>query len=437
MKKFKFLSREKISQLPRGAGVYALESKGEILYIGKAANLRERVKSHFQQPGYKDYLFLDKVEKIGYIKTDSEIEALILEAKLIKELKPKFNVVWRDDKNYFFVGKTVEDFPRIFWTHQTKKSEVGGLKFKVEYVGPFVDGKALKETLKILRKVFPFRSCKKIPKRPCLWYHLGLCPAPCLLRSKFFEEIKESLKIRKISQKNAQATFEILKEGKDFVLKRLKREMKFAAKNQEFEEAARIRDQIEKLERVLAHSKILEEIKVESFGWEEVEEKLKKIFGLKKVSRIEAFDVSNIRGKLATGSMVTFVNGLPEKKFYRRFKIKFEKKPNDVAMIKEILTRRLSHLEWGLPDLILIDGGRAQLNAAKDCVKSNFKQPEFKVAALAKGKNELFLEGKENPILLEDLPNEISNLILRINSEAHRFAISYHRKLREKDLLNF
>jgi excinuclease ABC subunit C len=431
---FKFLSKNQISKIPKVPGVYCFKNGKKILYIGKAANLRERVKNHFQQPSYKDYLFLDKVEKVGYIKTNSEIEALILEAELIKKYQPKFNVIWKDSKNYFFVAKTKEEFPRIFWCHQ-KKLEVRRSKLEVEYVGPFVDGKALKETLKILRKVFPFRSCRVLPKRPCLWYHLGRCPAPCILKTKSAEEIGLMEKIKKECQRNAENVFKIIQGKKKEVLRELKREMKKAAKKEEFEEAAKIRDQILALEKVLEHSKILEkEVKVE-VPWKEIEEKLKKILKIDKVSRIEAFDVSQIHGNFAVGSMVTFINGVPEKNFYRRFKIKFTKKPSDVDMIKEILERRFKHEEWEFPDLILIDGGIAQLNVALKIKNQKSKIKKIKVISLAKRENKLFIENQKKPIFLKNLPREIFNLILNLDNEAHRFAISYHKKLREKELI--
>jgi excinuclease ABC subunit C len=437
MEKFKFVSKEKISRLPKVPGVYCFKSRKEILYIGKAANLRERVKNHFQQPSYKDYLFLDKVEKIGYIKTNSEIEALILEAELIKRIQPKFNVIWRDSKNYFFVAKTKEEFPRIFWCHQ-KKLEVRSSKLEVEFVGPFVDGKALKETLKILRKVFPFRSCRVLPKRPCLWYHLGRCPAPCSLKSAKSILLRSNIpfaKIKRECQRNAENVFKIIQGKKKEVLKELKKEMKEAAKKEEFEEAAKIRDQILALEKVLEHSRILEkEIRVE-VPWKEIEKKLKKILKIEKVSRIEAFDVSQIHGNFAVGSMVTFINGVPEKNFYRKFKIKFTKNPSDVDMIKEILERRFKHEEWGLPDLILIDGGRGQLNAAINSKSQIPNSKQIKVLALAKGERKLYIEGEKRPIFLKNLPREIFNLILNLDNEAHRFAISYHKKLREKGLI--
>ena len=425
---FKFLSRNKISQLPKSPGVYAFKNK-EILYIGKAANIRERVKNHFQQPAYRDNLFINQVSKIGYIKTKSEIEALIFEANLIKKYQPKYNVVWRDDKNYFFVGMTNEDFPRIFLTHQP--NPISNLQFTIyNFAGPFVDGKALKQTLKILRKVFPYRSCKTLPKRPCLWYHLGRCPAPCLIKTKLEEKILFE-KIKKECQKNAKNVFQIFQGEKTQVLKNLKKEMKEASKLQDFERAAKMRNQIEALEKILANAKIFEPQLPQS-DWQRIQEILKGILKSKRgISRIEAYDVSNIQGQLATGSMVIFVNGLPDKNFYRKFKIKVSGKPNDIVMLKEILARRLKHPEWPYPGLMLIDGGKAQLSAALNCKLQIANCKLIKVVALAKKKNELFIEGQKNPILLKTLPREIFNLILQLRDEAHRFAISYHKKLRE------
>jgi len=444
--RFSNLKLNKIEKLPKTAGVYCFKDGKKILYIGKATSIRERVKNHFHPVKYREAVILPKaklfnrVKQIGYSKTNSEIEALILEANLIKKYQPKYNVVWRDDKNYFYLGVTKEDFPRVFWTHQTKL-KTDNLKLKTDYVGPFVDGKSLKATLKSLRKVFPYRSCYKIPNRPCLWYQLNRCPAPCLLKSSTDEDrifIMLNKKMKKECQENAKNLMKILKEGKNPVLKDLKREMKFASKKQCFEEAAKIRDQIVALEKILAHSKIFSpenQYRVNSVmaNYYDIEKWFKKILIIKKrVSRIEAYDVSNIQGQEATGSMVTFINGQPDKNFYRRFKIKISGKPDDIAMIKEILSRRFKHSEWPYPDLILIDGGKAQLKAAL----SVYPTPGVgKVMALAKKINELFIEGEKEPILLKNLPRGIFNLILQLRDEAHRFAISYHRKLREKHLL--
>lgn len=189
MEKFKFIIKNDLNKLPQEAGVYVFQNGQKILYIGKAVNIRERVKNHFQQPTFRDNLFIEQIKKIGYLKTGSEIEALLLEAKLIKKYQPKFNVVWRDDKNYFYVAKTQEPFPQIFITHQIKIQKVKAKKqnYKIDYVGPFVDGNSLKETLKFLRKIFPYRSCRFVPKKSCLWYHLNRCPAPCTLKSAIMD----------------------------------------------------------------------------------------------------------------------------------------------------------------------------------------------------------------------------------------------------------
>ncbi|HUW71721.1 MAG TPA: GIY-YIG nuclease family protein [Candidatus Humimicrobiaceae bacterium] len=326
MENFQYVAKDKISQLSETSGIYVFKKGREFLYIGKAANIRERVKNHFQRPVYRDNFFINQVSRVGYIKTNSEIKALILEAELIKKYQPKYNVVWRDDKNYFYIGITKEPFPRVFITHQPKKISNSQIPIS-NFIGPFVSGKKLKQALKELRKIYPFRTCKTLLKKPCLWYYLSQCPAPCLFKSR----------------------------------------------------------------------------------------------------RIEAYDVSNIQGKDATGSMVTFINGKPDKNFYRRFKIKLSSKPNDIAMLKQILSRRLNHLEWGLPDLILIDGGKAQLNAALSLTK-------IPAIALAKRRNELYMKNLEKPILLKTLSREVFNLILQLRDEAHRFARKYHHKLREIDL---
>lgn len=434
MKNLRYLNKDKISKIPPNCGVYIFKGGEKILYIGKAANIRERIKNHFQQPTYRDKLFLDKINKIGYLLTDSEIEALILEAKLIKKYQPKYNIAWRDDKNYFFVGVTKENFPRVFISHQPKLEREKS-KLEINYVGPFVDGRALKQALKILRKIFPYRSCYKIPNRTCLWYHLDRCLAPCLLKSNLVKEIPlDSLKIKKISQRNAKNLIKILKKGKSSVLKELKKEMEAASKNQDFEEAAQIRDQIEALEKIFAHIKIFDQEVIKSESkislYKQVEKDLRKTLKIKnKILRIEAYDISNIQGKEAAGSMVTFINGEPNKSFYRHFRVKISGKPNDTAMLKECLQRRFKHPEWPYPDLILIDGGKGQLKAAQLTI--NNQQLTIPVIALAKKHNQLFTENQKDPIPLDILPKETKFLILQLRDEAHRFAITYHKKLRK------
>jgi excinuclease ABC subunit C len=439
MNKFKFISKENIPKLPEEAGVYAFFATPKrncgdgLLYIGKAINIRERVKNHFLQPTFRDNLFIDQINNVGYIKTDSEIEALLLEAKLIKKYQPKFNVVWRDDKNYFYVGMTNEAYPQIFITHQPKLS-VKSYRLKVQHVGPFVDGKALKETLKFLRKVFPFRSCRFVPKKSCLWYHLGRCPAPCTLESGVMDVPAIKKIVEKEARKDAASLFKILSGKKSQVLKNLKKEMAGAAQSQDFEKAKKIRDKIFSLEKVLQNARIFSQLPIsQNSSWPKAQEILSKITGVKTISRIEAYDISNIQGQLAVGSMVVFVEGLPDKSLYRKFKIHIAGKPDDFAMLKEVLTRRFGHPEWNFPNLILIDGGKGQLNIAINSKLQNPNYKNIKILAIAKRNNELYIEGKKKPILLKILPREISDLILYLRDEAHRFAIAYHKKLRQVD----
>lgn len=456
MEKIRFLTKNKISQLPETSGVYIFKNNKKFLYIGKAVNIKERVKNHFQQLAYKDNLFLNKVhpvksfaeskgnssilfngvKRIGFIKTNSDIEALILEANLIKKYQPKFNVLWRDDKNYFYVAITKEKYPRVFITHQPKK--ISNFQLPISnYIGPFIEGVALKKTLRFLRRVFPYYTVRRHPKNLCTYCHLRLCPGP----NPDFKNYKNNIK-------NLIAFFGGKKKS---VLKKLRKEMKIASKVQDFEKAAKIRDKILALEKILAHTKIIIPSEISQDDWYITQRILQKIIRIKKeISRIEAYDISNIQGRQATGSMVVFVKGQPEKSSYRKFKIKNTEKPNDVGMLKETLKRRLNHPEWPYPDLILLDGGKAQLNAAENLKsqispvspslsrstgrteRANLKS--IKLLSLVKKKNELYIEGERKPTLLKKLPREIFNLILQLSDEAHRFAKSYHYKLRRIDL---
>lgn len=433
--KFRFLTQSRIKKLPNSPGVYAFLGKkparragGEFFYIGKAYNLRGRVKSHFDRPGYKNYLFLDRINKIGFIQTDSEVEALLLEAKLIKEKRPKYNVVWKDSKNYFFAAVTKEKLPRVFITHQPakifapKKNRRASPKLKINYIGPFVDGKALKSVMKYLRRAFPYYTAKKHPQKPCLYCHLNLCPGVDPKKKEY--------------QRNIRNLTGVLKGKRQFVLNNLKREMMKSSRERDFERAAKTRDQILAFNSIFDHAPLIEKtIGPEKKDWQETAQKLKKIIKTRRnIERIEAYDISNIQGKEATGSMVTFFRGRPDKNFYRKFKIRMEDKPNDVAMIKEILIRRLKHKEWPFPGLILIDGGKPQLNVAVSSKSQIPDSRKIKMVALAKRGNELFIEKREKPILLKNLPREIFNLISHLRDEAHRFARAYHHTLREKKM---
>ena len=421
MEKFTLLPKKEINNLPRTAGVYLFHAGKEIVYIGKAINLRDRVKNHFLQPTYKDNFFTSITKKIGFIETGSEIEALVLEAQLIKKHLPKFNVVWKDGKNYFYVAISKGSRPIVFITHQ--KNDL-----RTEYIGPFIEGEALKKTLKYLRRVFPFYTTATHPKNACTWCHLGLCPGPAPDLAAYKNNIKK-LKL-------------ILQGKRKTVLYALRKEMAAFSNSQEFENAQKVRDRMLVLERILEHTHVIEKSKITGEAWEKTNQLLQAILEVRNnISRVECYDISNIQGKQAVGSMVVFVDGMPAKSQYKKFRIRMKNEPNDIAMLKEVLTRRLNHPDWQYPQVMLIDGGIAQLNIA---IKSklqitNHKQYQnsknIKVISIAKGKRELLIENQKEHILLKNLPQEIYNLIVHLDDEAHRFAITYHKKLRKKNLL--
>jgi excinuclease ABC subunit C len=444
MDKFKIISVKNINNLPTTAGVYAFYNsslqansyKLQPIYIGKAINIKNRVKNHFSSPTYKDNAYINQIEKIGFIETGSEIQALILEASLIKQNQPKFNQVWRDDKNYFFVaiaqtlrlssGQAKEKIPYLFITHQPEGKAIG----------PFVDGNALKKTIRFLRKVFPYYTTSKHSKLKCTYCHLDLCPGPYddgALRHG-------SGQARWLDYKKNIKKLILVLEGKSFkVLNSLKKEMKLASLEQNFERASKARDQIFALEKIISHK--IQNNQYTTIQrplnysiWENTEKTLQQILDLKKpITKVECYDVSNIQGKFATASMIVFTNGKPDKNQYKKFRIKMENKPNDIAMLREVLQRRFVHIEWPYPEVILIDGGKAQLNIA---INSKPQNSNIKILSIAKGRQELFIENKENPIPLKDLPQEIYNLVKNLDDEAHRFAVTYHKKLRKQNLLN-
>jgi excinuclease ABC subunit C len=423
MDRFKFITDIKFEELPKTSGVYSFWDKKELLYIGKAINIKDRVKNHFQQPSYRDNLFIDKVNRIGYLETNSEIEALITEANLIKKHQPKFNVVWKDDKNYFYVAITNSDCPIVYITHQKTED--------AEYIGPFIEGTPLKKTLKFLRRAFPYYTSKKHPKNKCTWCHLGLCPGPLLFENPPSPEATAGLLEYR---RNLKKLTLILQGKRSAVLNLLKREMAHFSKEHKFEEAGKIRDRINNLQQIMSHTGVIETTKTSTLPNAGIT--LAKITNLKSsVARVECYDISNIQGKFATGSMVVFTEGEADKSQYKKFRIRMENEPNDIAMLKEILQRRFTHPEWKYPEVILIDGGIAQLNIAISVKNEKPETKGIKVISIAKRNKDLYIEGREDFIPLKTLPREIYNFVLQLDDEAHRFAITYHKKLRKESLL--
>ena len=440
------------SKLPPKPGVYFFkDSGGKNLYIGKASSLKSRVLNYTKTAALKAGLangredtrikrMVQMASTLKFIATDSDIEALILESQYIKRYRPMFNVVMRDDKQYFYVGFSRGEFPKIFLTHQPqlvssteyKVSGIQNTKYKIlntDYVGPFTDGNAIKTTLRYLRNIFPYCTCKQLHNNYCLNYHIGKCPGFCCLKNS--PERSRRIVEKKYEYKNnIKAIRDVLSGKKKSLIKNLEKEMAAKAEEENFEEAIKIRSQLERLQRIFENARVIRDLKIS----DNILEELKESLGLTKTPhRIEAYDISNIQGTNATGSMVVFENGKPNKNEYRKFKIRTINQANDTAMLREVLERRFNHPEWPYPDLVVIDGGRGQLSSALKVLKDK----EINIVALTKDDKhsgiKVTLPNKDQ-IPLSRLPISVKNLILYIDAEAHRFAINYYRKLHRKSI---
>ena len=525
--------QEKLKTLPASPGVYLMkDSREKIIYVGKAVVLKNRVRQYFQSNknhGAKVKAMVAKVADFETIITASEVEALILECNLIKKYRPRYNISLKDDKSYPYLKLTAEDFPRIVLTRRV-------IHDGSRYFGPYTSGLAVKETLQLLKKIFPLRTCRTFAKRPCLEFHIKRCLAPCankISREDYMRFVNAAEKF--LEGRTAQ------------VERELSNQMTEAAEALNFEQAARLRDILSAIRKVTEKQKIVtdtgdvdaiglarldgetcaqiffvrdgkvtgresfllsgaadesdaqavtefikqyysraqisateillpttladDDLKIlsewlgakliepkrgvkrslvemaiqnaEKFLSEEsaqrqiknaqtvgAVEELKNFLNLPKLPRrMECFDISHIQGAETVASMVVFENGLPDKKSYRRFKIRStEGKPDDFLSMREVTTRRYSSAE-NLPDLIVIDGGQGQLSSALEIIRG--AGHSVPVVGLAKQFELIFVEGSPIPI---ELPKDSQALKLmqRIRDEAHRFAITYHRKLRRK-----
>ncbi|KKM10520.1 excinuclease ABC subunit C [Clostridiales bacterium PH28_bin88] len=546
---------EKLNRLPDRPGVYLMrDSKGNIIYVGKATSLKNRVRSYFRsthRQAAKTRALVSHIADLEYIVTDSAVEALILENNLIKEHRPKYNIDLKDDKTYPYLKVTLQEkFPRVMVTRSVQKDGA-------RYFGPYTRAGAMNETLKLLRRLFPVRTCTNHTLqqgRACLNAHIGRCPAPCDGR------------VDEDTYRAAVGEIVLFLEGRgDDLVARLKQRMEEAAANLEFEKAARLRDQIRAVQDVLAEQKIVsagledqdviaiardggdacgqvffvrggkvmgrehfflggtadlsrEEVMAffvqqyyarvdvvpreillgdDAEDREVIEEwlgqkrggrvrlrvprrgdKLKLVEMVHKNAlmvlqeyqlarrkgeamtagalqelrdrlqlpgiphRIECYDISHIQGSDTVGSMVVFEEGLPKPVDYRRFKIRTVEGPDDFASMKEVLNRRFrrarQELEEGelslkfaaLPDLVIIDGGKGQLSAAREAMRACGVE-EILTFGLAKEEELLFREGRSTPIVLPG-DSEGLRLLQRIRDEAHRFAVTYHRQLRDR-----
>lgn len=427
-----------ISKLPSQPGIYLFKGRGgNNIYIGKAASLKTRVLNYLKTEDVRIRKMLETAQKLEFKTTDSDIEALILESQHIKQHRPMFNIVMRDDKQYFYVGFTKERFPRIFLTHQH-------LKPKVAFIGPFTDGGALKATLRYLRSIFPYCTCKQEHNNYCLNYHIEKCLGFCCIKKT--ESRIKNYELREYKN-NIRSIKNILSGKRGSLIKKLEKEMLAKAKSEDFEGAIKIRARLERLQKVFENAQIVRQYYDISKNHNKNLLEIKKALGLKALpKRIECYDISNIHGSHATGSVVVFENGKPAKNEYRKFKIKTIKQASlprrqagDTDMLKEVLTRRFNHPEWPHPDLIIIDGGKGQLNAARSIINDQLsminKIPVIALTKNSRHRGEKLTLANKKSVNLSALPEKVKNLILAIDSEAHRFAINYYRKLHRRAIL--
>jgi excinuclease ABC subunit C len=445
--------------IPKSPGVYQLLNKqGEIIYIGKAADLHSRVLSYWLKSAAHTpakHSMLKQIVKIKWIDVDSEIEALLLEANLIKKHQPLYNIVLRDDKRFLYIKVSVEDeIPGVFATRKITKAG--------KYFGPFTSATAVRETLKAIRKIWPYCNARKPQKKPCFYYQINLCAGICagmISRKEYIDKIiKPIILFLEGKKEKITKNYELRIENYELEIKKHKEN---SEKHNEIKEKIdELKYQLFNLRKVLEHANIIN--LTDKYAADAVE--LAKLLNLPKVpERIEGYDISNIFGREAVGSMVVFISGEPDKSEYRKFKIRIDQgQADDVRMLKEVLERRFKRIvkktspqpspsqgegakerrqveEWPAPDLIIIDGGKAQVNVAVRMLK-RYKL-DIPVIGISKGKglrsanapDKLFFPGEKKPLELP-LASPALHIIKRARDEAHRFAISYHRKLRHQKM---
>ncbi|MDO8667900.1 MAG: excinuclease ABC subunit UvrC [bacterium] len=467
------LEQVKKLNLPETPGCYQFfNGKKEIIYIGKAANLKSRVLSYWRvSAGHTPAKnkMLAEIKTIKWITVDSEIEALLLEANLIKKYQPYYNVLLRDDKRFAYIKISTEDeIPGVFITRQIDKSG--------KYFGPFISSLAARETIRAIRKIWPYCNMRKTQTRPCFYYQIGRCLGICadrITREEYIKLVIKPLimflegkkgKIVKNMEVRIKKLSGFARSGvaREVKIKKLEKNNRDEADN---EALGRLKYELKNMKQVLENARVLSV--GEKYANDVVE--LAKLLALPKApERIEGYDIANIFGREAVGSMVVFSGGESNKNEYRKFKIKIgQGQANDVGMLKEVLERRFTHsvmLErpqgaiashegklrrdpiaslqddkqrWPLPDLIIVDGGKPQLNAASSVLKK--QKLAIPLIAISKGlglrsasaPDKLFFPGESKSLELP-LASPALHLIKRVRDEAHRFAIGYHRKLRSR-----
>lgn len=435
--------QSKLKQLPKGPGVYFHKnSKGKIIYIGKAARLNNRVRQYFQASRLRDPktdALVAEIADVDWVEVESELDALFLEAELIRRYQPMYNILLRDDKSLSYIRIDIKS------SHPTVSTVRRPLDDGADYYGPYYSSASIKKALKYLRKIFPFdwRVPGASQKRPSLDYHLGLSPG--------LEKGKTNLAQYRT---NLRQLARYLKGGRKNIMNNIEKKMIQSAKTHEFEQAAKYRNQLRALQslhkQIIFSDKEFMDLSKDAGLFE-----LTELLGLKTIPRrIEGFDISHMSGTDTVASMVVFQNGLPDKAQYRKFKMRIPGN-DDFAHMNEVICRRVSaknQKNWGLPDIFLIDGGKGQLGSALSALSDAGLQ--IPAVGLAKQKEQIVISknwpnvnlsknfAKKIRAIVEEtdgyylvnVPHEshVVKLLQRIRDESHRFAVSYHSTLKTK-----
>jgi len=429
---------DKVKEFPLGPGVYLMkDEQGRVLYVGKAKNLRNRAGHYFTKIAAEDQRTADLVKLIAdieFVEADSEVDALLLEARLVKDIQPRFNVDLKDDKTFPYLQIRIrEEFPRVEFTRKPRRRGV-------KLYGPFTSAKSLRAAIQVLQRIFQFRTCTLDIRsddirwrwfRPCLLHSIRQCTAPCNFRVTREDYRKQIRRLRLV-----------LEGKKKRLLSEMEKEMAEASAAMLFEKAARLRDELQALQNLSLRGDVDKNVQPEVF---QIEPRkglvgLRKILGLRETPRtIEGVDIAHLSGEEKVASLVAFIDGLPFKPGYRRYRIRTVEGNDDFASIREVISRRFRHaeakhgaIESVFPDILLIDGGKGQLNAALEVFRVLGKEPPCLIS-LAKREEEIYRPGDAEPIRLSRHAAAL-RLLQYVRDEAHRFAQHYHHLLRRKKL---
>jgi excinuclease ABC subunit C len=404
--------RIKNNELPDSPGVYLMkDAKGTIIYVGKATSLKRRVTSYFQKAhDARIEEMISLIRSIDYIERPTAIEALILEANLIKHYWPKYNVKDKDNRSFLYLVITREDFPRPLLIRGTELGDDASKKYLAVF-GPYTSPRSLRAALDLLRKVFAWTNCTPGMKRPCFYYHLKQCPGVCI-----------GVADKKAYAKTIRDLIRFFEGKKDTIIKQYRREMQKASKEKKYEEAAAYRNKLFFLE----HIQDIAILKREDVDVDKIKEGEG---GVNLFGRIEGYDISHVSGTSTVASMVVFEQGAPAKAEYRKFRIKSVVGTDDYAALRETITRRFRN-SWRHPDLVLVDGGIGQVHI----VTSTMRELGIGIPVIGMAKGS---ERKRTDLICDPTNQDLcklcekhKSLLIAVRDEAHRFAISFHRKVR-------